>query len=407
MINQLFTGTVLLAILTYVGYQLRTVPTLIWEQIRKRVVYSAYIEETSELFIYFEVWLSEFHEQCFKNVKASMSNDNKKEPSNNTEIDEKLVLSHYTDMFILKYNGKRLLITKGREKFENASDLRNAFYNNFKIEGWFAKNQINKLLNEVIEYNKSIRKVKQIIYTNNNWGDWMYFGEVYGKTINNIVIDNKQTIIDDIKDFISKENWYFKRGLTYKRGFLFYGSPGNGKTSLCLALAKYFNRHIQFLNLNDLEKDSSLFVAFNNIKNNSILVVEDVDAIFGTREGKSKISFSALLNCMDGAFSKYGVITIMTTNHIDKIDEALIREGRIDVKINIDNPKKEMVESYLSLFYETTVELQGYDFDFSMSKIQEICLQNKNNLNNAILSLLPDRAKRGEKTINTANHAQI
>lgn len=378
--NQMFTGTALLALFTYAGYQLRAVPNLIWEQIRKRLIYSAHIEETSELFSYFETWLAKYHERCFKNVRASLTNDNTKYEPKEKAKEENLNLQHYSDIFLLKYNGKKLIINKGREKFENASDLRNAFYNNFKIEGWFAKQKIAELLTEVIEYNKSIRKVKQIIYTNNNYGDWMNFGEVYGKAIENVIVKEKQQIIDNIADFISKEAWYFKRGLSYKRGYLFYGSPGNGKTSLCLALAKHFNKDIQFLNLNDIEKDSNLFTAFNNIRNNSILVIEDVDAVFGTREGKSKVSFSALLNCMDGAFSKYGIITIMTTNHADRIDNALIREGRIDMKVKIDNPEIDMIEEYLSIFYNKKVMLEGYKNSFSMSKIQEICLLNKDNI---------------------------
>lgn len=165
---------------------------------------------------------------------------------------------------------------------------------------------------------------------------------------------------------------------------MFYGRPGNGKTSFCIALSKYFNKDIQFLNLNDIEKDTYLFESFQGLKDNSILVIEDVDAIYGNREGKSKISFSALLNCMDGAFSKHGIIVIMTTNHIEKIDSALIREGRIDMKVNIDNPEIDMVEQYLSLFYEKDIKLNHYDGNFSMSKIQEICLLNKNKLNNTI-----------------------
>lgn len=382
--DKLFTGTALLATLTYIGYQFKTAPAFIWAQIKKRLIYTVNIDETSELFRYFEIWLSKFHEQSFKNVRASLSNDNQREPNTQNTIEEKLLIHHYIDMFIIKHSGKKLLITKGRDKFENASDIRNAFYNNFKIEGWFAKSQILDLLNQVVEYNKSIRKIKQKIYTNNYWGDWVYFGDINSKTIDNIFLSCKQEIIKDIDGFIQSEEWYRQRGLSYKRGILFYGSPGNGKTSLCLALAQYLNRNIQFLNLNDLEKDASLFTAFNNIKNNSILVIEDVDAIFGTRNGKAKISFSSLLNCMDGAFSKYGVITIMTTNHVENIDIALIREGRIDVKVNIDNPKKDMVENYLSMFYRAPIKLKTYSNHFPMSKIQEICLKNKSNLKNTI-----------------------
>ena len=359
----------MVALFTYLGYQLRAFPTTIYAQIRKRLIYSIHLEERSELFDYFEIWLAKHHEGYFKNVKALLTYDSKK-----------FKLKHYMDTFILKYRGKRLIVTKGREKFENASDIRNAFYNDFTIQGWFAKQKIAELLNEVIEYNESINEVIQTIHTNDHLGDWQPFGDIRGKSIENIIIKEKQEIVNNIKDFISTEEWYLKRGLSYKRGYLFYGPPGNGKTSLCLALANHFNRDVYFLNLNDLEKDSNLFASFDNLRNNSILVIEDIDAIFGTREDKSKISFSALLNCMDGAFSKHGLIIIMTTNHLEKIDPALIREGRIDMKIKIDNPDINRVEEYLSMFYGRKVKLNDYKSSRPMSNIQEICLLNKDNL---------------------------
>jgi len=385
LLSQLYTGTALIGLLTYLGYQLRTFPNFIWIQIRKKIIYSVHIEQTSELFTYFENWLFNHHRDSFKNVKASLIEDDFVRGHDSDKIyEDKLEIQHYTDTFFIDYKGKKILIIKDRERLTNANDVRNSFYSSFKIEGWFAKSKITELLEEVIKYNVINKKNRQIIYTNCDYGEWMNFGEINGKDIKNIVLRNKEKIIDNIKDFISKKQWYLDRGLLYKRGYLFYGPPGNGKTSLCLAIAKHFNRNIYFLNLNDIEKDNNLFIAFNNIKNNSVLVIEDVDAIFGTREGKSKISFSGLLNCMDGAFSKYGIITIMTTNHIDKIDDALIREGRIDMKINIGNPDKEMVEEYLKTFYEKDIKLDFYDSKYSMSKIQEICLQHKEELDKTI-----------------------
>lgn len=385
---ELINGTTLLAILAYIGYQLKSAPELIFNQIKRRLIYTTNIEETSELFKYFENWLVKFQSKHFKNVTATLDVDRDDEKEKDGKKEYRIITRHHIDTFIIKYKNKRLLITKGREKFENASDIRNAFHNNFKIEGWRAKTQITELLNEVVEYNKVINQNRQKIYINNHWGDWGYFGDINSKTINNVIIKDKQLIINDVSDFVTREEWYAKRGLAYKRGYLFYGSPGNGKTSLCLALAKYLNKDIQFLNLNDLEKDSSLFTVFNSIKNNSILVIEDVDAIFGKRNGDSKVSFSSLLNCMDGAFYKHGIITIMTTNHIDVIDPALIREGRIDIKLNIDNPEKKEVEEYLSLFYEESIVLDQYTQKLSMARIQEICLRNKNLKDSAIREIL-------------------
>lgn len=79
---------------------------------------------------------------------------------------------------------------------------------------------------------------------------------------------------------------------------------------------------------------------------------------------------------MDGIFYKNGLITIITTNHIDNLDPALIRSRRIDLKIELSNPDKNQIEEYLKFFYDKKVSFtNGYSSDKSMSDIVEICLK--------------------------------
>jgi chaperone BCS1 len=131
------------------------------------------------------------------------------------------------------------------------------------------------------------------------------------------------------------------------------------------------------------------------MKFGSLVVFEDVDAYFeGRKNNKEKgISFSMLLNCLDGIFSQSGTITIMTTNHPEKLDPALIRHGRIDVKMEITNPNKSEVEKYLQNFYEveSIQNLIYFDGSLSMVQIQDICLLNKNSLSET-LNLISESA---------------
>jgi chaperone BCS1 len=127
-------------------------------------------------------------------------------------------------------------------------------------------------------------------------------------------------------------------------------------------------------------------------------VFEDVDVYFNGRKNNNPngVSFSMLLNCLDGEFSKDGTIVIMTTNHVENLDSALIRPGRIDVKLEISNPKKIEIVEYLKNFYEVD-EIIGFD-DYidsaiSMVKIQDICLVNKDSLSDAI-SLIIEESKK-------------
>ncbi len=374
--EQLFTGTALLAVFAYIAMQLKSVPMDIWRYIKKQLVFSANIEEITELYKYFEIWLHDNHESTLKNVSVSTRY--------NRDGIEVLRVGHLHDVFVVRYMGKRILISKNRQKLDGAKDIFSMHFSAYVVEGWNAKKEIMALLEEVLTYNLKTRSFPKI-FTNASSGSWYEVGVIKGKDIDNVFIEDKEAIITDINSFIDREKWYSTRGIPYKRGYIFHGQPGNGKTSFSLAIAKHFNRDLYVLNLNDLEKDIQLIRTFSEIKHNSILLIEDGDAILGSRDGgKTRMSFSALLNCMDGVYSRHGLIAIITTNHIERIDPALIREGRIDMKVRIDNPNKRMVEKYAAAFFNVFQVKIKTDNSLAMSTIQEILLQNKDNMDQAI-----------------------
>ena len=186
----------------------------------------------------------------------------------------------------------------------------------------------------------------------------------------------KQKVLSDLRYFMSRISRYKALNIPYKRGYLFYGHPGNGKTSFSLAIANHLRKNICYMNLLSINGDNELQQLFNNIPSNSILVMEDIDSSFDGRKPMGKITFSGLLNCIDGFFYKNGLITIITTNHINNLDSALIRSGRIDLKIELSNPDKSQVEEYLKFFYDKKVSFtNGYSPDKSMSDVMEVCLQ--------------------------------
>jgi chaperone BCS1 len=166
-----------------------------------------------------------------------------------------------------------------------------------------------------------------------------------------------------------------------------YGPPGTGKTTLSLAIANYTKRRVYCLNMNSLENDARMYQAFSAMSENAILLIEDIDKVFCGRdnvEQKAGITFSTFLNCMDGALYKHGILSIITTNHLDKLDEALLRTGRTDLKIEVPLPGSKEIAEYLAVFYNKPIFALEGGYSYKMSDIQEICLQNKNNFDNAL-----------------------
>ncbi|EGE08382.1 hypothetical protein TEQG_07492 [Trichophyton equinum CBS 127.97] len=173
------------------------------------------------------------------------------------------------------------------------------------------------------------------------------------RPISTVIMDEvkKGAVLKDIEGFLDEKtrSWYANRGIPYRRGYLLYGPPGTGKSSFSLSVAGKFELDIYVLNLSGID-DSRLSSLFANLPSRCVILLEDVDAVGMTRtEGaevgkqgqastsKTKspggLSLSGLLNAVDGVSSQEGRVLIMTTNHIEHLDEALIRPGRVDKRV--------------------------------------------------------------------------
>lgn len=376
-------------------YYLKAIPARIYDSVKSRLIYTVKVYQYDELFDMLEKYLSKFHQEQYRDVEAGVSEQGYSlmgTPQSSST--GKLTYKQEENTFILKHLGKKILITKVKEKVDKAgSSMKDMFFRKFSISGLRAKGQIDSFLKEAIEFcKKEDDKNNLKVYSNNPYGDWEYGSNIRIKPITNVILnpDTKNNIIKDIDIFLSSEEWYNNTHIPYKRGICFYGPPGTGKTTISLALANYTKRNIYCLNLNCIDDDSKLPRCFSNMRDNSILLIEDIDKVFSGRENVkegSKITFSSLLNCLDGAFYKNGLITIITTNHLDKLDEALLRTGRIDLKVEIPLPSETEISEYLSLFYSESLQVEG-EFNLKMSDIQEICISNRYNSDKAIEIIL-------------------
>jgi len=170
--------------------------------------------------------------------------------------------------------------------------------------------------------------------------------------------DTKDKLLEDMQEFMGPDarQWYKEHGIQHKRGYLFHGVPGTGKTSLVQALASHFEHNICHVHLTHPNlTDDSLRAAVNQAPKKSILVFEDVDAIFGRDREKviqdSPLTFSGLLNALDGVGKADGQIFILTTNHRERLNPALIRNGRADVHIEFTHASDEQISGMFAKFY--------------------------------------------------------
>jgi chaperone BCS1 len=148
----------------------------------------------------------------------------------------------------------------------------------------------------------------------------------------------------DLRDFLEAESWYREVGLPYRRGYLLHGIPGSGKTTTVAAIAGDFGFNVCVISLNSHD-DASLLEAVRIRPANSLLLLEDIDCAFEKRENKDgkELSFSGLLNVLDGVATPDGSIVFMTTNRRGKLDQALIRPGRVDKEVEFKTARPEQI----------------------------------------------------------------
>jgi hypothetical protein len=235
------------------------------------------------------------------------------------------------------------------------------------------------------------------------------------RTFNNVFFDGKKEILEKIDFFLQNKNWYYEKGIPYSLGIGLHGPPGTGKTSFIKAIANYTNRHIIMMSLKMIKTKQQLEKFFfentynDYNENNSItwdkkiLVFEDIDCIgdiildrnlkeneskrtkrskFTTNEYKKTgdmkideviqavydinetgittvspnskeqlITLDDILNLWDGIRETPGRILIISSNHYDKLDPALVRPGRIDITQELSNASHNTIsEIYLHLF---------------------------------------------------------
>lgn len=170
-------------------------------------------------------------------------------------------------------------------------------------------------------------------------------------------------IIGRLTRFFESQDRYIERGIPWRLSFLFHGVPRSGKTSLICALAGHFKINLYILNLgNPYLSDNNLLTLLAKVPSRSFVLLEDIDAAFNQRDKSSdaqnKLTFSGLLNALDGAGSRDGVLVFMTTNHLERLDPALT--GRADVWQEFHSASADQANRMFLAFFPEAKSADGF-----------------------------------------------
>ncbi|CZT42046.1 probable BCS1 protein precursor [Rhynchosporium secalis] len=242
---------------------------------------------------------------------------------------------------------------------------------------------------------------KTVMYTCQGH-EWKPFGDPRKKRpLQSVVLDEgiKERIVDDVKDFLARQSWYVDRGIPYRRGYLLYGPPGSGKSSFIQGLAGELDFGVAIINLSERGMtDDKLAHLLTKLPSKTILLLEDADSAFRNRrqvdeDGYSggTVTFSGLLNALDGVAAGEERIAFLTTNHVDRLDEALIRPGRVDMTVRIGEATRHQAGEMWDRFFGD-VDTDGKGKERFLQRLKD-------------LDLVEGVSGEGKKKMNTSTAA--
>ena len=163
-----------------------------------------------------------------------------------------------------------------------------------------------------------------------------------------------QLVRSDFESFFRRESWFREHGLPFRRGYLFYGPPGNGKTTVIKVMASHpAITALTFDFGSECMNNESLSGFFEESARNapSLLIFEDLDRAFvvrDDREQRPRITLQHFLNCLDGIGTQDGLIVVATANDPSTLDAAILkRPGRFDRVVAFRTPERILCAEYL------------------------------------------------------------
>ncbi|KAF8460460.1 P-loop containing nucleoside triphosphate hydrolase protein [Russula ochroleuca] len=366
---------------------LRRLYSASYRNLMDRFFITATFESEDSSYEWMMFWLSsrpQFRQfRDFSVSTSGLSDDSALEIDDN--MDEELrrrtrpvrYLPSYSSNCWLWYKGRYITISRTKEENRWYSDKSTLEITILSRD----RSILDSLILEARQNWLSSRSDKIDVYASEGFNnDWNHVASRSKRPLDSIILDDgiRDFLLEDARDFIKSRQWYADRGIPFRRGYLLYGAPGSGKTSIIHSLAGELGLDIYIISLSKTGlDDNNLNSLISSLPEHCIAIMEDIDAAFthgltrdktgtqledprnrdlqqhgrhsseddfddyrqqgrGRNQSQTKdtrVTLSGLLNALDGVSAQEGRLLFATTNRYHSLDPALIRPGRMDIHI--------------------------------------------------------------------------
>lgn len=346
--SPIFGGGAALMILGAVMAIARNIPLNIWRFFKSRMITSVEITDTDQSFGWVRQWLAEQPAMSrVRNLSAatswgrSASIGPPSHQSHFTQDAAEIKLSPAPGIYFMRYEGRPMCVELEREESWNNGVY--GFAEKIRFRFMIADRKfIHDLLGRIVNSTVKIDGGKTIGIATPVGVDWEVGRRHKIRPPESLILKDGlyDEIIADLERFYDSAQWYADRGVPHRRSLLVFGPPGTGKSTLAAVLAGHFRSGVACISLGSSNvNDHSIVRLFSSTPQRYFLLIEDVDCMFSSSDARQikdgRITMSGLLNALDGIGLSEGRVIIMTTNHPEKLDPAMIRAGRVDRKIEL------------------------------------------------------------------------
>ncbi|KAF9224043.1 P-loop containing nucleoside triphosphate hydrolase protein [Gyrodon lividus] len=367
----------------------RRLLSLLWGWLINSFFLTAVFDEGDTSYQWVMLWLSNQPswkaarkvEICTANFgifsSVAQFSDQNDDPVNSSKL---IYLPALSESYTLWRNYRWMRVTRASVTYRNGWSDRDTL--TLDILTW-DRHVLTEILREAKKQYLEARKATVTVYVPDSNNSWRDLATRPKRPLNSIILDPgiMELVVEDARSFLGSKSWYSERGIPFRRGYLLYGAPGSGKTSLIHSVAGELGLDVYIISLSRSGLDDiGLSELICTLPEKCIALMEDIDAAFhhglnrestkppssqsppepensdGPKTGPlaptgNRITLSGLLNALDGIGAQEGRILFATTNNRSSLDPALCRPGRMDLHIKFQLASKYQAEELFKCFY--------------------------------------------------------